>query len=94
MGIALSLYLKVNVSIPAADNKLGIHITCEGEGQDELSCIPTKNLITKTAIYTANACNTELPSSMSIHCINDIPLGGGLGSSGSAVVAGVVLVKI
>jgi homoserine kinase len=50
------------------------------------------NLITRTALYVIR-CHGQraFPPETRVHIINPIPLGRGLGSSGAAVVAGVVL---
>jgi homoserine kinase len=53
--------------------------------------IPEKNLITKTAIYVLSTHGIATLPPLKIHVNNPIPLGRGLGSSGSAVVAGVLL---
>ena len=67
-------------------------ITYEGEGADEVSLSAERNLITRTAIYVLRCHGQrQFPETTTIHIINPIPLGRGLGSSGAAVVAGVVL---
>jgi len=49
-------------------------------------------LITQTALYVLRCHNQHaFPSETHVHIINPIPLGRGLGSSGAAVVAGVML---
>jgi homoserine kinase len=50
------------------------------------------NLITRTALYVLR-CHGQraFPVETKVHIINPIPLGRGLGSSGAAVVAGVIL---
>ncbi|KAI9009643.1 GHMP kinase [Gaertneriomyces semiglobifer] len=55
-----------------------------------LPLTPSENLITRTAMYIAAVNHTALPP-MNLHIDNPIPLGRGLGSSGAAVVAGVIL---
>ncbi|KAJ3225430.1 hypothetical protein HK099_006801 [Clydaea vesicula] len=92
LGIALSLYLTLKVTIPGSSG--GITISCEGEGKDLVNLDPKENLITKTALQVAKAVSKTLPESISIHCKNEISLGSGLGSSGSAVVAGVCLANL
>jgi homoserine kinase len=50
------------------------------------------NLITRTALYVLRCHKIRVfPAETRVHIINPIPLGRGLGSSGAAVVAGVVL---
>ena len=54
--------------------------------------IADHNLITQSALYLLR-CNGvhAFPAHTSVHIINPIPLGRGLGSSGAAVVAGILL---
>ena len=54
--------------------------------------IADHNLITQSALYLLR-CNgvNAFPAHTSVHIINPIPLGRGLGSSGAAVVAGILL---
>ncbi|KAF9366830.1 hypothetical protein BGX34_006099 [Mortierella sp. NVP85] len=89
LGIAFSLYLTLECErLPAGSP---VQMTYEGEGAQDVPLIPEKNLITKTAIYVLSTHGMpELPP-LKIHVNNPIPLGRGLGSSGSAVVAGVLL---
>nr|CAG8567122.1 2605_t:CDS:2 [Entrophospora candida] len=96
LGVTFSLYLHVTVEILDTKNNTAnanvINITYSGEGEDSIPLTADKNLITKTALYVL-ACNSisNLPCSLNIHIDNNIPLGRGLGSSGAAVVAGVML---
>ncbi|KAI8322525.1 homoserine kinase [Martensiomyces pterosporus] len=98
MGLSLSLYLTVNALVqtdkpnatPIVDSN--ITIAYEGENSTGLSLDPKKNLITKTALYVLE-CNglRHFPHPTTVRVNNRIPLGRGLGSSGAAVVAGVLL---
>ncbi|KAF9547717.1 hypothetical protein EC957_007882 [Mortierella hygrophila] len=89
LGMAFSLYLTLDCErLPAGS---GLQMTYEGEGAKDVPLVAEKNLITKTALYVLSTYGiTSLPP-LKIHVTNPIPLGRGLGSSGSAVVAGVVL---
>ncbi|CAO3572310.1 unnamed protein product [Mortierella alpina] len=89
LGMAFSLYLTLDCErLPAGS---GMKMTYEGEGAKDVPLVAEKNLITKTALYVLSTCGiTSLPP-LKIHVTNPIPLGRGLGSSGSAVVAGVLL---
>ena len=95
LGLALSLWLELNVSIsegPSASTKLNCAITCEGNGSDKISDDPEKNMITNTALNVLYCHGVEqFPHQTHVHIINKIPLGRGLGSSGAAIVAGVML---
>ena len=98
LGLALSLYLDVEVSIKFLDTPsrlpLNCSITCKdecGSGED-ISLDPEANLITRVALYLLRCHGQRVfPAETHVHIINRIPLGRGLGSSGAAVVAGAIL---
>merc|ERR1711964_958151 len=95
IGLALSIWLEIQVSIDTntkSEAPLNCKITYEGDGADEVPLSADSNLITRTALYVLR-CHGQraFPSETKVHIINPIPLGRGLGSSGAAVVAGVVL---
>ncbi|KAF9915589.1 hypothetical protein BX616_005807 [Lobosporangium transversale] len=89
LGMAFSLYLTLDCErLPDGS---ALQMSYEGEGAKDVPLVAEKNLITKTALYVLSTYGiTSLPP-LKIHVTNPIPLGRGLGSSGSAVVAGVVL---
>lgn len=92
LGISLSLYLTLDVKLYHQDATTPFEMTYSGEGAKEVPLLPEHNLITKAALYVLSANGvSELPQPLSIHVDNPIPLGRGLGSSGAAVVAGVLL---
>ncbi|KAJ3195599.1 hypothetical protein HK101_011662 [Irineochytrium annulatum] len=91
LGMALGKHLVLKVTIPAPDNRQGIIVSYEGDSASTVPLSPSSNLITRTAIQVAACHSKSLPPSVAVHIINPIPLGRGLGSSGSAVVAGVAL---
>jgi homoserine kinase len=75
-------------------------IQYSGDSPGTISPDPHKNLITKTAQHIINVANkvrgtlvdaSSRPIPVKVHVDNPIPLGRGLGSSGAAVVAGVIL---
>ena len=68
-------------------------LTYEGNGSHDKTLLqPDLNLITKTAISVLQYHGQPgFPFETKIHIINPIPLGRGLGSSGSAICAGVLL---
>lgn len=71
---------------------LNCAITYEGEGAEEVPLEADSNLITRTALYVLRCHGQRVfPKETKVHIINPIPLGRGLGSSGAAVVAGVLL---
>lgn len=59
---------------------------------EKISLDPEVNLITRVALYLLR-CHDQraFPAETHVHIVNPIPLGRGLGSSGTAVVAGVML---
>jgi homoserine kinase len=87
MGLALSSYLVVEVFY--GSNK-GIKIIYKGEGEGKVPLDDT-NLILSSAKVLEKKVKKSLPENLNITIHNTIPLGGGLGSSGSAIVAGVLV---
>lgn len=98
IGLALSVYLELHVTIDRSKEKsehpLNCRVTYEGEGEDDISLDPQSNLLTRVALYVLR-CHGQrsFPVETHVHIKNPIPLGRGLGSSGAAVVAGVMLGK-
>lgn len=100
IGLALSVYLELHVSIDrsktASKEPLNCRITYEGQGEgtDDISLDPQVNLITRVALYVLRCHDQrDFPVETHVHIKNPIPLGRGLGSSGAAVVAGMQLGK-
>lgn len=100
IGLALSIYLELKVTIDrtkkSSQEPLNCRITYEGQGEgtDDVPLDPAANLITRVALYVLR-CHDQraFPVETHVHIVNPIPLGRGLGSSGAAVVAGVMLGK-
>ncbi|KAG9047288.1 hypothetical protein FS837_002596 [Tulasnella sp. UAMH 9824] len=107
VGLSLSLTLTLTVSHTqfTSPAKLGEShsssltsppnppkISYSGEGAEEVPLDAYKNLTTRVALYVLR-CNgrPHFPSDLTIHVHNEIPFGRGLGSSGAAVIAGVLL---
>ncbi|GEQ66918.1 hypothetical protein JCM33374_g581 [Metschnikowia sp. JCM 33374] len=96
LGIGLNLYLEINVKVdPAVDTSADTHnakLQYEGDGAANVPLQSEKNLVTQTALYVMR-CNgmKDFPVGTQIHVYNPIPLGRGLGSSGAAIVGGVML---
>jgi homoserine kinase len=82
MGLALSLYLDVEVVGPS-DTWHVIHESGNDIPHDE------RNLIVETALYVHP---TLLPHTLKVR--NDIPITRGLGSSASAIVAGIEIANV
>ncbi|KAF9102090.1 hypothetical protein BGX27_011183 [Mortierella sp. AM989] len=89
LGMAFSLYLTLDCERLPEGSPL--QMSYEGEGAKDVPLVAEKNLITKTALYVLSTYGIQSLPPLKIHVTNPIPLGRGLGSSGSAVVAGVVL---
>ena len=67
-------------------------LVCTGEGAASAPTNPYKNLITRVALYVLRCHDIpHFPVGLRIECDNQIPFGRGLGSSGAAVIAGVLL---
>lgn len=92
IGLSLSLLLTLSVSTADSEQFNPPKITYSGEGADEVPLDPYKNLTTRVALYVLR-CHSiyKFPNNLVIHAHNEIPFGRGLGSSGAAVVAGVLL---
>lgn len=103
VGLSLSLSLTLTVSYPvspppspppSSPSSLYVQprITYSGEGASEVPLNAYQNLTTRVALYVLR-CHSipRFPSHLSIHAHNEIPFGRGLGSSGAAVIAGVLL---
>lgn len=102
LGIGLNIYLSLAVSIneasPSEESKndpYNVDLSYSSNGDSANSDVPLQsdlNLITRTALYVLHANNIRtFPKGTKIVVNNPIPLGRGLGSSGSAIVAGVLL---
>lgn len=97
IGLALSLYLDLHVTIeakPSSQLPFNCAITYDDQSKsvEKISLDPEVNLITRVALYVLR-CHDQraFPVETKVHITNPIPLGRGLGSSGTAVVAGVML---
>lgn len=101
LGLALSLHLTLNVSLTPATSTSNseevesVILSYVGEGAGEAPLNPYKNLITRVALYVLLSHQFTFPNSnqaiLKIDIVNQVPFGRGLGSSASAVVAGVLL---
>jgi len=99
VGLSLSLYLTlvINYKSPSTAWSGSAHvdstrISYEGEGATEVPLDLYKNLMTRVALYVLRCHGIHsFPTGLTIRVHNEIPFGRGLGSSGAAVVAGVLL---
>jgi homoserine kinase len=91
-GVSLSLALTLDVHVGDTSAPPGLTLAYTGEGADEVPLDPYKNLLTRIALYVLRCHGVRtFPAHTSIRVANAIPFGRGLGSSGAAVVAGVLL---
>jgi homoserine kinase len=94
VGLSLSLHLTLTVVQRAPSNGPYVppSLKYSGEGAAEVPLDAYKNLTTRVALYLLRCHNIRsFPSELEIHVNNEIPFGRGLGSSGAAVIAGVLL---
>jgi homoserine kinase len=87
-GLALSLYLRLTIEPRTSD----VEITLSGEGAD---LIPRdeSNFIWQVANYVATERKRELGGAK-LHVDSQIPLARGLGSSSSAIIAGISVYEV
>ncbi|HWU28252.1 MAG TPA: homoserine kinase [Microbacterium sp.] len=88
LGLALSIYDTLTAS-SFDDDRLEIEV--EGSGAAE---IPTdaSNLVVRTIAHVYADAGRRMPG-LRIHALNGVPHGRGLGSSGAAVTAGILIAK-
>lgn len=88
LGLALSLYDELEVTV--RDDTV-IHVTVHGVGE---GVVPTdeSNLVVRSIAHVFSKYDIPLPG-LDIVANNAIPHGRGLGSSGAAIVAGVMVAK-
>ena len=107
VGLSLSLHLTLTITFVPTDgpHRNPPILEYTGEGSDEVPLDPYKNLTTRVALYLLRCHGiqrfpTALPNpsdgttrnvQLKIAVDNEIPFGRGLGSSGAAVIAGVLL---
>ena len=98
VGLSLSLYLTLKVRVDAGAGNAAPVLRYTGTGAPDAPLDPYKNLTTRTALYVLRSNSSEgdggavgFPVGVSIDVHNEVPFGRGLGSSGAAVVAGLLL---
>ncbi|PWN49817.1 putative THR1-homoserine kinase [Violaceomyces palustris] len=92
VGLSLSLHLTLDVTVDPSSSQSPPILSYTGAGADDAPLDPYKNLTTRTALYVLR-CNgvNHFPKGVVIKVHNEVPFGRGLGSSGAAVVAGLLL---
>lgn len=89
VGLALELHDEVEVAV-RGDDRVAVRI--DGEGADELARDDT-HLVVRAMRATFEAEGMRLPG-VDVDCVNRVPHGRGLGSSASAIVAGVTAARV
>lgn len=86
-GAALDMYMTLRAEVAA--NQSATSFTYEGEGANEVA-LDESNMIWKSAIacQTMWAPGRRMPK-LAVHVRNSVPFGRGLGSSATAIIAGV-----
>lgn len=87
-SIGLALELRDDVTAEVVPQ--GLHITVEGEGAGMVP-LDEQHLVWRSMRTAWDRMYVEPPSGLKLHCHNAIPHSRGLGSSASAIVAGVSL---
>jgi len=88
LGMALTIYDELTV---VTRQKAGVSVEVHGVGAGEVPTDET-NLVAASLIYALDTWGVEIPG-LDIVATNRIPHGRGVGSSGAAIVAGVVAAK-
>lgn len=92
VGLSLSLYLTLQVKVDASASNTSPTLAYTGEGAKEAPLDAYQNLTTRTALYVLRCAGiSHFPKGVSIDVNNEVPFGRGLGSSGAAVIAGILL---
>lgn len=85
LGLSLDLWNEVTVSLTGRN----LSIRIEGEGQKFLQK-DSENLIFRSFCMAAEKYSIKIPEGIEIRCKNQIPISSGLGSSASAIIAGLL----
>ena len=88
LGLALSLYDELTVTVR---EQPGVRVSVTGIGEGEVPTDET-NLVVRSLAATLAKFDQELPG-LDVVAVNSIPHGRGLGSSGAAIVSGVMAAK-
>jgi homoserine kinase len=86
IGLALGIWDEYVVTVSAEP---GLRIDVEGEGAGELPC-DERHLVHRSMLRAWAQLQVESPAGLHLRCRNAVPQGRGLGSSATAIVAGIV----
>ena len=89
IGLALGIWDDYTVTVPGAGEPEGLRIQVEGEGASDVP-LDEHHLVHRSLSRGLAELGVAHPRSLHLHCVNAIPHSRGLGSSASAIVAGVV----
>jgi homoserine kinase len=90
MGMALDLWNRFELTVE--DGPPCLDVTIEGEGAGELPADGT-HLTVETLLGALRAHGIDAPPAVRLACRNGVPSASGLGSSSTAIVAGLVLAE-
>lgn len=91
-GLALKLYLRVIARI-VPEAIVACQVRMSGEGSDGAFASTEENLIVRAMRFTADREGLSLPP-LELDVNNELPLARGLGSSATAIVAGIMLTSL
>ena len=91
-GLALKLYLRVSARI-VPESIVACQVRLSGEGSDGTFASNEENLIARAMRLTADREGLSLPP-LELDVNNELPLARGLGSSATAIVAGIMLTSL
>ena len=86
IGLALGIWDEYVVAVSAEP---GLRIDVEGEGAGELPC-DERHLVHRSMLRAWEQLQVQSPAGLDLSCRNAVPQGRGLGSSATAIVAGIV----
>jgi homoserine kinase len=89
LGLALALYDEVDVTVSA---RPGVRVEVHGVGSDGSVATDASNLVAATILDVLRRKGAEVPG-LEVVARNAIPHGRGLGSSGAAIVGGIMAAK-
>ena len=88
-AFGLALELRDEVTVRILD--VGLEVTAEGEGADSVP-LDDSHLIVRSLRAAFKRMDVD-PPGLSVHCVNRIPHGRGLGSSSAAICAGIMAAR-
>jgi len=97
LGLALDIYLRLTVEVEGSFVMVGtaepeVEIVWEGEGAGQPAPVPAgvENLALRGLLSAWQEAGVALDGRLTLHARSEVPVARGLGSSGAAIVAGLV----